>query len=427
MTWPLRHVLSDLSPGTAATSPGAPVTWALRHVLLALSLGTACAPPPRQADEHAEHAGHADEAGHAGAPHADEPAHEAPPRRVRLTPQVLADAGIADEPVRREPLTETIQVVGELSADPERTAQIAARVAGTLEAVHFVEGDEVKANQVLATIRAPGLGGLRADVASLQARAASARSNRDRLDALSSRGMASQQELAAARAEAAALDAEARAAGQRLKGLGLGSTGGNVVFSLRAPIAGIITQRGVVVGQAVTPETMVATIVDLEQAWFLARVFEHHVGQVHVGAAAEVTLNAYPEQRFQGKVVNLAHQVDLATRTLTARVALTNRDGLLRLGLFGSATIAVPAISPAPDAAPLVVPRSAITEVHGRPAVFVRHADDDFELHEIVLGASAPGKVAVLHGLREGERVVTAGAFTLKSVLLRGTFAEDHH
>ena len=399
----------------------------LRHVLWALSLGTAaCAPAPDPDPDPA----HADP----DPAHADEPAHEAPPRRVRLSPQVLLDAGIADAPVRREALTETIEVVGELAADPARTAQIAARVAGTLQAVHFVEGDAVTAGQTLATIRAPGLGSLRADLAALQARATAARSNRDRLDALAGRGMASQQELAAARAEASALDAEARAAGQRLKGLGLGSTGGNVLFSLRAPIAGVVTERGVVVGQAVLPETMVATIVDLDEVWFLARVFEHHVGQVHLGAAAEVTLNAYPDQRFAGKVVNLAHQVDLASRTLTARVALANRDNMLRLGLFGAATIAVPAPASSASAPlvipldiPLVIPRAALTEIHGRPSVFVRHADDDFELHEVVLGPSAPGKVVVLHGLREGERVVTAGVFTLKSVLLRDTFAAEDH
>jgi cobalt-zinc-cadmium efflux system membrane fusion protein len=169
---------------------------------------------------------------------------------------------------------------------------------------------------------------------------------------------------------------------------------------------------------------MVAEIVDLEHAWFLARVFEHHVGQVRVGAAAEVVLNAYPGQRFSGTVINLAHQVDPATRTLTARIALANREDLLRLGLFGAATIAVPPGPHEPSEPPLVVPRSAITEIRERPVVFVRHADDDFELHEVELGASAPGKVAILHGLREGERVVTAGVFTLKSVLLKATFAE---
>ena len=397
---------ADLASGTGLPRLSLKTCWAAA-LLLACEPAPAPAPAPTPADEHA-----------------DEPAHEAPPRRVRLSPEVMRDAGIADAPVRREALTETVAVVGEIAADPDRSAQVAAKVAGTLEAVHFLEGDRVAVGQVLATIRAPGLGSLRSDLAALQARAAAARSNLSRLEALAGRNMASQQELATARAEAAALGAEATAAAQRLKALGLGKSSGNVVFSLRAPIAGLITHRGVTRGQAVTAETMIAEIVSLDEAWFLARVFEQHVGQVRVGAAAEVVLNAYPDQRFTGTVINLAHQVDPATRTLTARIALANRDDLLRLGLFGAATIAVPPGADDPGAPPLVIPRSAVTEIRERSAVFVRHADDDFELHEVELGASAPGKVVVLHGLREGERVVTAGVFTLKSVLLKATFAE---
>jgi cobalt-zinc-cadmium efflux system membrane fusion protein len=386
----------------------------------------ACAPQATlEAGERGEHRAH-DE--HAEGEHADEPAHGAMPRRVRLTAQVIADAGILDVPVTREPLAETFLVVGELAADPDRTAQLAARVAGTIAALEFREGDAVKEGQVLATIRAPSLSSLRSDVASLQARATSARSNLVRLEALAARSMASQQELAAARAEAAALDAESRAAGQRLTALGIGRTGGDVLFTLRASLSGVVTQRGVVVGQAVTPETTVAKIVNLDEVWFLARIFEHHVEQVHLGAAAEVQLNAHPKDRFAGEVVYLAHEVDAASRTLTARIVLKNRDARLRLGLFGTAAITIPSDASVPGAAPLVVPRSALTEIDEKPAVFVRHADDDFELHEVVLGAEAPGRVAVLHGLREGERVVTAGVHSLKSVLLRSLFAdEDHH
>jgi len=397
----------------------------IRLRLALLCAAAACRPPgPDEQPQKAEHADpHAD-------PHADEPAHGAMPRRVRLSPQVIADAGVTDAPVTRASLVETFQVVGELAADPDRTAQLAARVAGTLASLEFKEGDAVKQGQVLATIRAPSLGSLRSDLASLSARATSARSNLARLEALAARSMASQQELAAARAEAAALDAEARAAGQRLKALGVGRTGGDVIFTLRAPLSGVVTHRPVVLGEAVTAETPVATIVALDQVWFLARIFEHHVADVHLGAAAEVQLNAYPSERFAAKVVYLAHEVDPASRTLTARLVLDNREDRLRLGLFGTAAIAVAPAPGAPDpsVAQLVVPRGALTEVDGRPAVFVRHADDDFELHEVVLGASDPGRVAVLHGLREGERVVTAGVHTLKSVLLRGTFAEeDHH
>ncbi len=72
-----------------------------------------------------------------------------------------------------------------------------------------------------------------------------------------------------------------------------------------------------------------------------------------------------------------------------------------------------------------MVPRSAVAEINSKPVVFVRHPDDDFELHPVVLGHAALGKVEVLSGLREGEEVVVDGAFTLKSLVLKSTFAEE--
>jgi membrane fusion protein, heavy metal efflux system len=110
-------------------------------------------------------------------------------------------------------------------------------------------------------------------------------------------------------------------------------------------------------------------------------------------------------------------------RTITARIRLTNRDDLLRLGLFGVARVATAEESK--KAGALVVPRSAITEIAQKPVVFVRQLDGDFDLHEVVLGSSGLGKVEVVSGLREGEQVVKSGVFTLKSAVLKSTFGED--
>ncbi|MDC0720635.1 efflux RND transporter periplasmic adaptor subunit [Nannocystis bainbridge] len=371
-------------------------------------------------DEHAhgeggEHGEHEEE-GHG---------HDELPSRVALSEQVIAEAQIQSEPVQRQVVAPVLFATGHVEADPGRTAQVPAKVGGIVEEVLFREGDVVKAGQVLATVRAPSLGSLRADLASLQARTTSARANLTRLEALAERSMASQQELAAARAEAAALEAESQAAKQRLQALGLGAKGKATVFSLRAPIAGFVTQRNVVPGQPVTPEQTLATIVDLERAWFVARLFEHLLAKIRVGAAVEVELNAYPDHPFHGKIEYLAPTVDAEAQTVVARIPIDNREGILRVGLFGKARIAVtdPRAEPTPV---LAVPRDAIIEVAGKTVVFVRGEDGAFELHEVVLGTAAPGVVEILQGLREGEPVVTRGAWTLKSVLLKGTFGEDH-
>lgn len=73
----------------------------------------------------------------------------------------------------------------------------------------------------------------------------------------------------------------------------------------------------------------------------------------------------------------------------------------------------------------LVVPRTALVEVAGKTVVFVRVNEEKFELHEVSTGDAAAGKVRILSGLREGEAVVSEGAFTIKSVILRGTLADE--
>lgn len=391
----------------------------LRRPVLAaiLSLGACSSPPPPPAP---------DAPAAAEAPKGAEHEEHALETTVRLDPAVVRDAGLAWAPARRQALAPTVWVAGEIQADPDRVVEVAAKVAGLLETVEFREGDRVTEGQVLATIRAPGLGGMRADQASLQARAASARANLARLETLAQRGMAAQQELAAARAEASALQAEAAAAGQRLQALGLGKDGKPTGFALRAPRAGVVTRRGVVAGQAVLAEQAIATIVDLDEVWFVARVFEHTLDRVELGAAAEVRLNALPDARFTGAIAYIAPQTDPGARTIVARIPLANPAQRLRLGLFGAATIAVPDPDGRPPGAEvLAVPREAVTDVGGQPALFVRRGDGAFELHRVVLGASAPGLVEIAAGLDEGEDVVTRGAFTLKSVLLKHTFADE--
>lgn len=354
--------------------------------------------------------------------HEDEHAHEELPRRVRLSPEVIAAAKIRTAKVGREALAVALSLPGEVTADPDRLARVAAPVDGRIERVSLKEGAAVKKGDVLAVIRVPELGKVRGALAGAQAKAKAARANADRLRHLVEQKLAAAQEHENAEAEAAGYEAEARALAAELSAIGTGA-GAGASLSLRAPIAGVVIARDAVLGQPVTPATVLATIADLSEVWFLGRVFEKDLGRLREGAPAEVELNAYPGERFQGQLEYLSKQVDPIARTLTARVRLSNPDAKLRLGLFGAARVATGEAEEHPPV--LVVDRSAVTEIGGKPVVFVRHPDDDFELHELVLGGAALGKVEVLSGLREGEDVVTEGVFTLKSAVLKSAFAEE--
>jgi cobalt-zinc-cadmium efflux system membrane fusion protein len=356
------------------------------------------------------------------AEHVDEPQHEALPRKVKLTEAVIRDAKVQVAPASREVLSETLALPGEVAADPDQLARISSPAAGRIEEVRFKEGALVKKGDVLAIVRVPEIGKVRSAFVATESRAAAARANAERLNDLFTKRLAAEQEALNAKAEADALEVEARSLKDQLGALG-GGTSGVFAISLRAPISGTVLARDAVVGQPVSPDQTLGSIAALDEVWFLGRVFEKDLGRLALGAGAEVRLNAYAKERFTGSVEYVGQQVDTAARAVTARIRLKNRDGLLRIGLFGTAEIAVN--SETKDVARLVVPRSAVTEIADRPVVFVREPDGDFELHEVTLGRAAPGKVEILAGLRDGEPVVTDGVFTLKSVVLKGSFAEE--
>ncbi|MFZ5445118.1 MAG: efflux RND transporter periplasmic adaptor subunit [Myxococcota bacterium] len=333
------------------------------------------------------------------------------------------EAGIQTVPVRRAALPSTLTLTGEIIAEPDRTARLSSAISGRLEQVLFNEGAVVKRGDVLATVRVPDVGRLRGAYAAATSRARASRQNAERLEALKASGLGAEQALVDAQADARAQEAEARALGEQLTAIGVSAESGGFIVALRAPISGVVVSRDAIVGQPIGTDAVLATIVDLSEVWFLGRVFEKDLSRLRVGTGAEVELNAYPGGHFHGTVDYVSQQIDPMARTLTARIRVANESGQLRLGLFGRAhvDIGVPGTQPSG----LVVPRDAVLEVAGKRVVFVKEKDGDFVLHEVSVGDSAMDDVQLLTGVSEGEEVVSKGGFTLKSLLLKSTLAED--
>ena len=360
-------------------------------------------------------------------PHHDEQEqHEQLPTKVRLLPAVVKAAGIETAPAVLEGLPATVDLTGEIAADPDRSARLAARVRGRIVDVRVKEGERVKTGQVVAVLESPELARARATLASALARVKSARLNADRLKSLEAKSLASGQEAAAAGAEAAALEAEQAAAKQTLAALGQGAAeaeGASARVTIRAPLSGFVLSRDAVQGQSVDGEHVIAVIGDLDHVYFLGRLFEKDLARVQAGAAAEVRLNAYPSEVFEAKVEMIGKQLDPAARTVTARIRVSNHDDLIKVGLFGNARVVTTSGVATPKR--VVVPLTAVTRVASKDVVFVHQPDGDYEVHPVTTGRSAAGRMEILSGLRAGEEVVVNGVFTLKSAILKSTFGEE--
>jgi RND family efflux transporter MFP subunit len=152
----------------------------------------------------------------------------------------------------------------------------------------------------------------------------------------------------------------------------------------------------------------------------IAQVGEEDLSRVRPGMPARVTVQAYPNRFFPGKVARLGEQLDPATRTLQVRVDLPNAAGLLKPEMYASAELAAGGGAPG-----LFVPETALQDVSGRQMIFVRRSATVYAPRVVRTGRRANGQVEILDGLAEGEQVAVAGAFVLKSQLLKATLSEE--
>ena len=345
------------------------------------------------------------------------------PERVRVTPQVVKDAGIKIAPLGKSRLSATVSLTGEVTANPNKIARVSSPAAGRIARVEVDEGAQVRSGDIIAILKVPELGKIRSALSGATAKAKAARSNAQRLKELADKEVGSKQAALDAEAEASALESDAKAAREQSEGMGVGSVeGSGYELVLRAPITGVVTARNAVIGQPVTANEAIATIAQLDELWFLGRIFEKDLGELRTGAAADVLLNAYPKQRFSGHVDYIGKQVDPVVRTLIARIPLQNPKGLLRIGLFGTAQVTLETEQGEPV---LAVPTDSLTEIGGKPVVFVQEANGDFVRHDVVIGREGVGIVEIQAGLVEGQNIAIAGVFSLKSILLKSTMAQE--
>jgi cobalt-zinc-cadmium efflux system membrane fusion protein len=122
---------------------------------------------------------------------------------------------------------------------------------------------------------------------------------------------------------------------------------------------------------------------------------------------------------FRGRLFFLGTTMDDKTRTIEGRIEVANPDGRLKAGMFVEASLRTDE-----DRTALVVPEGAIQEVQSRPAVFVRTAPGTFVLRPVEVGEHLDSSVEITNGLAAGDQVVVAGAFLLKSELLKKSLGD---
>ena len=133
-----------------------------------------------------------------------------------------------------------------------------------------------------------------------------------------------------------------------------------------APMAGYVSDRPADIGEYISPQQKVATIVSLNPLRVKIDVPEQAIPQIHQGESVSVSVSAYTDRTFSGRIARISPNVTAASRTLTVEADVDNPNGELKPGQFATIRILLPKSAPA-----VMVPQRALRTISGATYVFV--------------------------------------------------------
>lgn len=367
------------------------------------------------ANEGAKHAEHAEE---------KKEGHSEAETELTLTSEEAARAGIKVEEVKPRALGETLTVTATIRPDADRLAHVAARIEGRITSVPAKLGDKVRAGQTLATLDSVAVGEAHAAWVQAQAELGIAEADFKRAESLNAEEIIPRKDFLRAKADRDKAAAALRAAADRLRLLG-GSPNahGTAVsgFAVTAPFAGTVIEKKATLGELASPSEPLFGVADLSRVWIQADLPESALAKVRIGANAKVTVPAYPNEVFGGRVGHIGASLAKDTRTVAARIEVANADGRLKPEMFATATIEV-----AGDKREAIsLPDPAIVLMDGKPTVFV-YAQGAYEAREVEPGERVGGRTVLKSGLMAGDQVVTSGTYALKARKLKSQLGHGH-
>lgn len=311
--------------------------------------------------------------------------------------------------VALEDFAQTITAPAVVEAAPEKLVRITPPLTGRIVRLHHQLGDAVRAGEPLATLDAPELGNAHSEHRKAQATLRQARQEFARQQALQDEGIGAGKDFEAAQLALSTAESEARLASDHLAQRDASADAASLrTYTLRAPIAGRVVEMNAAQGGHWNDTTAsLMTVADLSTVWLSASVAEKDLAQLFVGQRAQIAVHAHADHSFAGRLAYIGDLLDPDTRTVRARIALDNRAGLFKPGMFAQVRLSG-ASRPA-----LLVPATALLQDGLYTRVFVEQAPFRYQARTVRVGASAGDRVEVLSGLQAGERIVVRNGVLL--------------
>ena len=295
---------------------------------------------------------------------------------VVLKPQTFANA---------------LSLSGSIEADEQ--VEIRSEVSGIVEGIYFTEGTNVTKGQVLLKVNDIELRAQRAEMSTKQGLASE---NERRAKLLLEKQAISQEEYDIARADFKSAQAQTQLINAQI-----------TKTSVRAPFSGKIGLRSISPGTYVTPENLIAKLVNSQQLKITFSIPEKYASQMNVNSSITFKV-AGSNEKYTAKIYALEPEVSVDTRTLQVRALAQNKNGKLLPGTFANVELPLATINDA-----LIVPTEAIVPVQNGKKVFISSNGKAKEV--MVETATRTAKdILILSGLKAGDTVLTTGVMSLK-------------
>jgi membrane fusion protein, heavy metal efflux system len=351
------------------------------------------------------------------------------PPRIALTGATVAEIGITTSRAAIGPIAGTMAVPARLLPNQNQEAQVGSLVQGRVKEVFAEIGNVVRKDQTLMSIEGLEVGEIKSRFIKAKAELMYEEANYQRQKTLLEQKVGSHRAFLEAQANYNKAVAGFAAEDKRIHSVGL--TDSDVLISnedssrsermhssgvlpVRAPIAGTVVERNVVIGQLVDASTTAFRIINTSTLWADGQIYEKDIPLIGTSPDIALTVTAFPAQTFQGKIIYIAPSVDERTRTVTIRASIPNPHGRLKPQMFGELRLPLGG-----SRTGLLIPTEALQKEDTSTYVFVALDDTTFEQRSVDVGVMFDSRVEVKKGLQPGERVVEKGAFQLKSEILK--------
>lgn len=329
---------------------------------------------------------------------------------VRLDHGQQQSANVRIETVTYQKLRQSIRVPGRIDFNQQRLAHLTARVPGRVDQVFAFVGDRVQANGLLATIYSQQYLAAQGEFIQATQRLLESETKGDSIDIVPARAI-----VESARRKLLVLGAtenDVRETGEKQNA--------QTMLEIRAPFSGSVTETGEILGHFVDVGTSLFHVADLFNLWVIVDIYEKDLAKLKTGLNASIEVAAYPNQKFDGHLTRIFDVLDEKTRTIKGRVEVHNPQLKLKPQMFATVTLPLETINDA-----IVIPTSALQIEGEQRLVFVAVDESSFAKRYVRTGRQQDSVVEILEGLKAGERIVTGGAFTIKSEFQKSELAEE--